>query len=618
MNTSASSSPAVACGPDGRARANATLTMAKWILLSRDRTLDHACVECVPDGALVVPGFRCGYHSALNAVTAVDDADRQEPAYAPVQAVVDQFVSGYQLHGTLGSHVPTPRERGLIANAIAGLLADTVFLREFDKWRRADAPQASMPPAAAVPADCAGAGEPSTLRNMLAAIRVVGQIDGHDVIRRLSMLDLVDRERRAAEEEAPAGAIALSDAHAKGVMDALRGVHELFVHEDGCGALPPDSPFQNGDQPFGRTSRKPQRTSAMLSEKHHNPHRSGTEAYLATEHHNEGWNGALAAVRKVLGSSLAAAIHYPGCWDTAAYPTIESALAEMGEEFQCTNDDCPHHSDLQQGEPRAFDVAVSGYKVLLVRTRSEADDTAKHFRGRGCEVEVYPLYGGQRFHTLKATDFYELDPDRNGEPGTEPARNVTHLMPEPWPPALSGAPVVPATLEVDNAALAAEIDWCLDEGHCGPRTRAVLQRIRDHQTAGITPARRPMLLITLRQAESLQQFFGGHDAEVAVVPYKDGLLAWDVECPGEGSQWLGPTAVDDELADKGRPDTSRPAIWKTTHPAVCVPITDSKAIADDWKEHGYDVVEFYPGPQELRLCADGVGTANADADGHTV
>ncbi|WP_316501890.1 hypothetical protein, partial [Klebsiella grimontii] len=86
------------------------------------------------------------------------------------------------------------------------------------KWRRADAPQASMPPAAAVPADCAGAGEPSTLRNMLAAIRVVGQIDGHDVIRRLSMLDLVDRERRAAEEEAPAGAIALSDAHAKGVM----------------------------------------------------------------------------------------------------------------------------------------------------------------------------------------------------------------------------------------------------------------------------------------------------------------------------------------------------------------------------------------------------------------
>ncbi|MGC8213264.1 DUF551 domain-containing protein [Ralstonia pseudosolanacearum] len=476
----------------------------------------------------------------------------------------------------------------------------------------------------------------------------------------------------------------------------------------------------------------------MLSEKHHNPHRAGTEAYLGTERFNEGWNEALATVRKILGTSLAAAIHYPGCWDTAAYPTIESALAETGENFQCTNDDCPHHTAQQQSEPGAFDVAVSGYKVLLVRTRKEADDTATHFRGRGCDVEVHPLYGGaqphllaeqqpaliadpmttgvgeycqpgdrrnprwilmfddadrgfgiyenepearasfgraegagwncwlfsptprdtaiaagipaafrwipvterlpqwddslmilafteghdyggQRFHCLRATDFYELDPDGDGEPGTDLARNVTHWMSEPWPPALTGAAVVPATLQFDNVALAAEIDWCLDEGHCGPRTRAVLQRIRDHQAAGITPARRPMLLITLRQAESLERFFGGHDAEVAVVPYKDGLLAWNIECPNEGSQWLGPTSVDDELAEKGRPDTSHPAIWKTTHPAVCVPITDSKAIADGWKEHGYDVVEFYPGPQEPRACAGVIGTAapHADAECHT-
>ncbi|NKA72506.1 hypothetical protein GO285_01384 [Ralstonia solanacearum] len=268
----------------------------------------------------------------------------------------------------------------------------------------------------------------------------------------------------------------------------------------------------------------------MLSEKHHNPHRGGTEAYLATEHFNEGWNQALVTVRKVLGSSLAASIHYPECWDTAAYPTIESALAETGEDFQCTNDDCPHHAAQQQSEPGAFNV--------------------------------------------------------------------------------------PATLQFDNAALAAEIEWCLGEGHCGPRTRAVLQRIRDHQTAGTASARRPMLLITLRQAENLERFFGGHDAEVAVVPYKDGLLAWDIECPEQGSQWLGPTAVDDELADKGRPDTSRPAIWKTTHPAVCVPLTDSPAIAEGWKEHGYDVVEFYPGPQKPRVCTDMIGTAAPHADGN--
>ncbi|MDF6392098.1 hypothetical protein NLO62_26980, partial [Escherichia coli] len=128
----------------------------------------------------------------------------------------------------------------------------------------------------------------------------------------------------------------------------------------------------------------------------------------------------------------------PECWDTAAYPTIESALAETGEDFQCTNDDCPHHAAQQQSEPGAFDVDVRGYKVLLVRTRKDADDTATHFRGRGCDVEVHPLYGG----ALVSGDTHSLDP-------------------------------------LQQAALAAEIAWCLDEGHCGPRTRAVLQRIRD-------------------------------------------------------------------------------------------------------------------------------------------
>lgn len=40
--------------------------------------------------------------------------------------------------------------------------------------------------------------------------------------------------------------------------------------------------------------------------------------------------------------SIAKAIHYPECWDTAAYPTVESALHEMTAEFQCANDHCAH------------------------------------------------------------------------------------------------------------------------------------------------------------------------------------------------------------------------------------------------------------------------------------
>ena len=35
----------------------------------------------------------------------------------------------------------------------------------------------------------------------------------------------------------------------------------------------------------------------------------------------------------------AQAIHYPECWDTAAYPTLESALAEVYAAFRCTNED---------------------------------------------------------------------------------------------------------------------------------------------------------------------------------------------------------------------------------------------------------------------------------------
>lgn len=39
-------------------------------------------------------------------------------------------------------------------------------------------------------------------------------------------------------------------------------------------------------------------------------------------------------------NALQKAIHYPDCWDTAAYPTIEDALQEMQAGFKCSNDDC--------------------------------------------------------------------------------------------------------------------------------------------------------------------------------------------------------------------------------------------------------------------------------------
>lgn len=37
---------------------------------------------------------------------------------------------------------------------------------------------------------------------------------------------------------------------------------------------------------------------------------------------------------------ISAAIHYPECWDTMAYPTLEHALAEMFAWWECSNEEC--------------------------------------------------------------------------------------------------------------------------------------------------------------------------------------------------------------------------------------------------------------------------------------
>lgn len=37
--------------------------------------------------------------------------------------------------------------------------------------------------------------------------------------------------------------------------------------------------------------------------------------------------------------NLAELLHYPECWDTAAYPTLEDAAFEILLDFECSN---PH------------------------------------------------------------------------------------------------------------------------------------------------------------------------------------------------------------------------------------------------------------------------------------
>ncbi|HEY0819569.1 MAG TPA: hypothetical protein VGD46_12370 [Rhizobacter sp.] len=79
----------------------------------------------------------------------------------------------------------------------------------------------------------------------------------------------------------------------------------------------------------------------------------------------------------------------------------------------------------------------SGFRWIPVATEGipAYDDVAKVLA-----FTQYHDYAGQQFHHMKASDFYEVDPDGDGEPGTDLARTVTHYMVDPWPPALNGQP----------------------------------------------------------------------------------------------------------------------------------------------------------------------------------
>ncbi|MEQ6351870.1 hypothetical protein [Ralstonia pseudosolanacearum] len=69
-----------------------------------------------------------------------------------------------------------------------------------------------------------------TLRRMLCAVGIVGQIDGHDVIRRTSVIDLVDRAR-ATQSDQRAGVAEL--VYPDELSDALR--HVLGFPNFRCG-----------------------------------------------------------------------------------------------------------------------------------------------------------------------------------------------------------------------------------------------------------------------------------------------------------------------------------------------------------------------------------------------
>lgn len=80
------------------------------------------------------------------------------------------------------------------------------------------------------------------------------------------------------------------------------------------------------------------------------------------------WAERLAALQQQ-PPAIADAIHYPGCWDTAAYPTLESALHEMTAWFKCSNDECQQRAAVSDAE-------IDAHLDLILRAAGSA---LKHY-----------------------------------------------------------------------------------------------------------------------------------------------------------------------------------------------------------------------------------------------
>lgn len=73
------------------------------------------------------------------------------------------------------------------------------------------------------------------------------------------------------------------------------------------------------------------------------------------------------------------AIHYPECWDTAAYPTWECALSETYAGFRCACDVCPQmqSSDEQIDAMLLALMTVTGREALTIAGRVTWDDATR-------------------------------------------------------------------------------------------------------------------------------------------------------------------------------------------------------------------------------------------------
>ncbi|QJD98648.1 hypothetical protein HH212_00150 [Massilia forsythiae] len=130
----------------------------------------------------------------------------------------------------------------------------------------------------------------------------------------------------------------------------------------------------------------------------------------------------------------------------------------------------------------------------------------------------------------------------------------------PVAPAAQPASVAAGLTKAQFEEIAQSWDGCAYDGDMIPDIGAALRRDFD-RLASLAPVAAELVrqvpkksnstVITLRQAQRLVEFFGGHDASMTITePAPDweqqipGLYAYCTEYPEDGAQYLGPTEVD--------------------------------------------------------------------------
>ena len=109
---------------------------------------------------------------------------------------------------------------------------------------------------------------------------------------------------------------------------------------------------------------------AGLAERHDDLAKSIYTAMLAVAPLPDQFRDAAKMIAEPAGDRIAAAIHYPECWDTAAYPTIESALSEVFAHYRCTEHAAP--AGVPMPKPVAYgfgNTAITGHTNRLMMVR---------------------------------------------------------------------------------------------------------------------------------------------------------------------------------------------------------------------------------------------------------